>query len=88
VIELAWPDGFNTGADHVLALTRDKKVLSWGYGRQGQLGRRGPREAKDELDSMLTFAAVPLHAVSGTSTAAASLAQIPAFSQCRKQDSL
>jgi len=32
-----------SGADHVCAVTIDGRLLSWGSGQQGQLGRVGPR---------------------------------------------
>ncbi|CAO3702342.1 unnamed protein product [Rhizopus stolonifer] len=39
-----------TGTNHSLALSADGRVFSWGYGEQGQLGRRiSPRYPKDSL---------------------------------------
>lgn len=33
----------DSGADHVCALTEDGRIMSWGSGQQGQLGRVGAR---------------------------------------------
>ncbi|KAI9248082.1 regulator of chromosome condensation 1/beta-lactamase-inhibitor protein II [Sporodiniella umbellata] len=39
-----------TGTNHSLALSADGRVFTWGYGEQGQLGRRlSPRYPKDSL---------------------------------------
>ena len=47
-----------TGTDHILALTSDGSVLSWGSGLVGQLGRVGSRMQHPE-ETQLTPAAVP-----------------------------
>ena len=50
------------GADHVVALTMSGKVLTWGTGQQGQLGRlparttgRGDAAGKLLTPSLVTF---------------------------------
>lgn len=50
-----------SGTDHTLALTRSGKVLSWGCGLQGQLGRVGARVSdRARLATFLTPTAVKL----------------------------
>lgn len=53
----------SSGTDHVLALCRNKTVLTWGSGQQGQLGRVGTRVARRGhtlLDAYLVPAAMHL----------------------------
>ena len=52
------------GTDHILALTNDGTVLSWGSGLVGQLGRVGSRMQHPE-ETQLTPAAVPFKRTRG-----------------------
>jgi alpha-tubulin suppressor-like RCC1 family protein len=52
-----------SGTDHVVALCRNKKVLTWGSGQQGQLGRVGTRVGRrghSLVDAYLSPAAMHL----------------------------
>lgn len=43
-----------SGADHAAAITAEGKLLTWGSGQQGQLGRVGPRMSdRAKLESLL-----------------------------------
>ncbi|KAK9819199.1 hypothetical protein WJX74_002113 [Apatococcus lobatus] len=53
-----------SGTDHILALTNDGSVLSWGSGLVGQLGRVGSRMQHPE-ETQLTPAAVPFKRTRG-----------------------
>ena len=44
----SFADLLSSGTDHVVALMRGGKVLTWGTGEQGQLGRVGARPRAKE----------------------------------------
>lgn len=50
-----------SGADHVAAVTRDGRLLTWGNGQQGQLGRVGERMSdRAKKETLLMPHTVPL----------------------------
>ena len=58
-------EGDIAGSDHVLALTRGGKVVSWGYGAQGQLGRIPTRQMRHKEADMLKFGPVSFRGIRG-----------------------
>lgn len=56
-----------SGADHVCAVTENGKLMSWGSGQQGQLGRVGPRMSdRVRLTTFLTPTACAIHRPRGS----------------------
>jgi regulator of chromosome condensation len=55
-----------SGADHVCAVTEDGRLISWGSGQQGQLGRVGSRMSdRMKLVTFLTPTVVPVKSSKG-----------------------